>query len=61
MASETIFSHIGEVIEPEILDQKGHSLEYKIFPIFAHKKMLNRYLSSEKEKHTQRRRFIKDL
>ncbi len=48
--SNLVFSPIF-IIEPEILEREGHSLETEIFPSLVHKGLLNGYVSSEKEKH----------
>lgn len=48
--SNLVFSPIF-VIEPEVLEKQGHSLEQNIFPSLVHKGLLNGYVSSEKERH----------
>ncbi|MAG91755.1 hypothetical protein CMO83_03705 [Candidatus Woesearchaeota archaeon] len=52
-----VFSPIF-ITEPQILEYRGSSLEFDIFPELAEKGLLNGHLSSEKENHIHSKRDI---
>jgi hypothetical protein len=53
-----VFSPIF-VVEPDILNYEGNSLEKEIFPVLAGKNLLTGHLSSEKELHIHKKEDLR--